>query len=380
MKRPWSLFLAAAITIGVVAAAGVIVKNKQISSISGSGTQPLPIRSYGNELNVRAERERTADFIGKRLTGPYGIYTNYSETGQSAEAATGHEVLSESASLMMRYAAITKKQSLFDRQWELARQTFDMKSGFSYRYSPTLPKKYAVNAAVDDLRLIRALYEAGGAFADDRYTKEAIRYGSRFYSYNVKNGRVYDFYDETSRTVNDFITLCYIDLKTLGVLPVTDKQRQSLLDAMLGIAQNGYLGDRFPLYETRYRYVAGRYESETIQTVESLLTILHLAEVEQARPESIRYIKEQVKEGKLFGQYTKSGVPASSVQSTAIYALAAMLGSEIGDKELYADSIKRMGAFQITAPDHELFGGFGNAETYQAYSFDNLMALLAYSY
>ncbi|UQZ34031.1 hypothetical protein C2I18_11115 [Paenibacillus sp. PK3_47] len=326
------------------------------------------------------EAAQLLDFIETQLSGPDGIYTNLLDTDQSDEAATGHEVLSESASLIMRSAVLGGNQELFDRHWSIARAVFDMDGGFSYRYSPKLEKQYPVNAAVDDLRLIGALYDAGKAFADRSYTEEADKYALRFYSNNVKDGYLKDFYDNYYKNTNEFITLCYINLSVLQKLSIPDGLRGILLHNMTGILQEGYLSNEFPFYETRFDYRTGKYSSENINTVESLLSILNLTEMKRQNPRSITYIKEQVEAGTLYGQYTRDGQPANDIRSTAIYALAAMIGAEAGDDDLYQAGLARMNEFRITDPDSPLYGGFGNPDTGEAYSFDNLMALLAYSY
>jgi hypothetical protein len=78
---------------------------------------------------------------------------------------------------------------------------------------------------------------------------------------------------------------CYIDLTTLQrLLGPLDHQRQ-LYSNMLSMIQNGYVSHIFPFYETRYH-------SENINTLESLLTILALVEVNQQKPESIVYLRE----------------------------------------------------------------------------------------
>lgn len=340
----------------------------------------LPTHRYGQTYNSPAPQQSLADFIAKRLTGPYGVYTNLLDTDQSQEAATGHEVLSESASLMLRYRALAGQPEAFKADWAVARRTFDLNSVFSYRFSPKRDKTYPLNAAVDDLRLIRALYEAGEAFGDAGYTAQADEYGRRFYHSNVKHGNLYDFYDESYKQTNRFITLCYIDLPTLERLAIPSGERQDLVRHMRNIAENGYLFDMFPFYETRYNYTTNAYESDNIHTVESLLTILSLAEVHREKEASLRYIKEHVRAGTLYGEYTREGTPVNDIQSTAIYAITAMIGSVTGDAALYRDSMERMNAFQIKSGDSPLYGGFGDAGTGNAYSFDNLMALLAYSY
>ncbi|WP_235918188.1 glycosyl hydrolase family 8 [Paenibacillus lutrae] len=339
-----------------------------------------PVKPDGKIMGMQAGQQEVYDFIKARMKGPFGVYTNYQDTDQSREVATGHEVLSESASLLMRVHAHSQDRASFDQEWTTAKQTFDLKHGFSYRYSPKLDKRYPLNAAVDDLRIIRALYEAGKAFGDVSYTREADQYGQRFYETNVKNHLLYDFYDETYNITNLFITLCYIDLRTLEQLPVEAQMKQKLLDGMKAVIHNGYLSDSFPFYETRFQYNTNSYTSEKIQMVESLLTILHLAEAGETKPASIAYIKEHVQAGTLYGQYSKEGKPATDVQSTAIYAITAMIGAEISDASLYQDSIRRMNAYQVKDPGSPLNGGFGDTAANQAYSFDNLMALLAYTY
>ncbi|REK76166.1 hypothetical protein [Paenibacillus paeoniae] len=328
----------------------------------------------------KSEEQALHHFIVKQLSSEYGVYTNLKETNQSELTATGHEVLSESAGLLMRYYARTGQKAAFDRTWEQAKETFDLDSSFSYRYSPVQQRLYPLNAAVDDLRLIRALYEANTSFGTDEYQKEAKSYGDRFYSYNVQNDRLYDFYDDAYRVNNDFVTLCYLDLRTLQLLAVPQEQKQRLMSGMTDLIHNGYLSDTFPFYETRYEYSKGRYTSENINTVESLLTILHLAETGQHNGASIEFIKERVAEGKLYGQYTREGKPTNEVRSTAIYAITAIIGAEVGDRSLYDASIDRMNEFKVQDASDQLYGAFGDTATGQAYSFDNLMALLAYTY
>ncbi len=342
-------------------------------------SSPTPLKSQP-AVHIDKEEQELYTFIAKQLTGPYGVYTNLQDTDQTAEAATGHEVLSESASLMMRIAVLSGNKEMFSSEWAKAKQTFSTEGGFSYRYSPKLQKHYPLNAAVDDLRLIGALYAAGDTFDNKEYTNEAAEYSKTFYRNNVKDGYMYDFYDNDFRVTNDFVTLCYINLDVLQNLSINDEIRGILLHNMNTILEDGYLSDEFPFYETRFNYKTGNYSSEKINTVESLLSILNLAEVDRQKPQSIRYIKEQVEAGTLYGQYTRDGQPANDIRSTAIYALTAMIGAEIGDDSLYSRSIERMNEFRVTDTGSVLYGGFGNPETGQAYSFDNLMALLAYSY
>ncbi|KRE93106.1 hypothetical protein ASG89_06260 [Paenibacillus sp. Soil766] len=342
--------------------------------------QRQPSSQYGQTMQVTENRHQLIGFINDKLTSRHGVSTNLQDTDQKSAAASGHEVLSESAGLLMRYYALTGQKDKFDEQWQQAKLVFDTPYGFSYRYSPKQNKQYPMNAIVDDLRIIRALDEASHAFESKSYRMEAEGYGKRVYQYNVVNGQMRDFYDPTYQLTNSFLTLCYIDAASLELIPVSRKKKATLEASMLQIAQEGYLSDSFPFYQTRYDFNSKNYQSEGINTVESLLTILNLAEVKLAQPASIQYIKAQVKSGTLYGQYDRNGKPLNEVRSTAIYAISAMIGSVIKDQELYADSILQMNEFQNHDPQSQLNGGFGDVNAVQAYSFDNLMALLAYSY
>ncbi|HEY4391132.1 MAG TPA: hypothetical protein VGN02_07260 [Paenibacillus sp.] len=382
MKQFGTCMLSVAMLLSVLTACGKMPLQQGQTAEQVERTQPdrSPIsRDAAYKERLKLYRERTEHFVLSQLYGPDGVYTNYLDSSETGTAASGHEVLSESAGLMMRYYVLTNRKDDFQAEWELAKRVFELPSGFSYRYSPKKSEKYTINAAVDDLRIIRALYEAGDRFAPE-YIELADTYGELFYRYNTKDNKMFDFYDEKYKNNNNFVTLCYIDLKTLQRLPIPAKQRTALTENMQTILQNGYLSDAFPFYETRYEYDTDSYQSEGINTVESLLTILSLAEAGLEHPESISYLNDQVSGGTLYGQYDKQGKPLNQIQSTAIYAIAAMIGSVLGDDGLYRDSIQQMEKYQIHNKTSPFYGGFGDPGTKQAYSFDNLMALLAYAH
>ncbi|MDF2937851.1 MAG: hypothetical protein K0Q90_3224 [Paenibacillaceae bacterium] len=341
----------------------------------------IPEASYGQiQASNRDREQQLYSFIMGKMSGADGVWTNYIDTAQNKEQATGHEILSESASLLLRYQALAGNREEFAAGWDQAKRVFDRERLFSYRYSPKLAKQYPLNAAVDDLRMIRSLIEAGEAFGEKEYTAAADKYALRFAKYNIRDGKVRDFYDETYNAVTPFITLCYIDLKMLGMLPLPVKEHMAVMDNMQKIVANGYISDLFPFYMTRYNYNSKAYESDSVQTVESLLTILSLAEVDKVSEASLRFIKQEVLQGALYGAYSLAGKPLNDIQSTAIYAIAAMIGSKTGDQELYDAALHRMHAYRVEDPASSLFGSYGDAATGQAYSFDNLMALLAYRY
>lgn len=84
---------------------------------------------------------RLLGYILSRQSDPFGVRTNVLDTDQSNVTASGHEVLSESAGLLMRFYVKAQDQEAFRRTWESAKRVFDQTAGFSYRYSPKLGSK-----------------------------------------------------------------------------------------------------------------------------------------------------------------------------------------------------------------------------------------------
>ncbi|MGX7418131.1 hypothetical protein ACWOFR_04930 [Carnobacterium gallinarum] len=359
----------------------------QLSSITSAEEQEVvkiirPTSGYGAKRATTAKnQEALLNFIQKQMTSEFGIYTNFLDTDENQDVATGHEVLSESAGLLLRYSALAKDKKLFDQTWSKALKVFNDQDQFSYRFSPKKKKLYPVNAVVDDLRLVRGLFEGNQAFGVKEYSDLGKTYGSRLLTTNIQGDEMVDFHDSQTDQRNQFVTLCYIDLRTLKLLSLPDNEKQTLLTEQERILTGGYLGDTFPLYQTRYDYQKKTYfDSEEINVVESLLTILRLAEVNQAKTESLNFVKQQVANGKLANRYSPTGKVTDTNQSAAAYGIAAMIASEVGDQEFYDLAMDHMEASQINDSASPLNGGYGDVSTQAAFSFNNLIALLTYQY
>lgn len=355
----------------------------EVSQAEVREIEPIKATSgYGAMRKTSAKNEAALlKFVKDKLTGKAGIYTNFLDTSENQEVATGHEVLSESSGLLLRYSGLAKDRELYNQTWETALKTFDDKGQFSYRFSPKLDKRYSVNAVVDDLRLVRGLFEGDYYFSDKSLGILGEKYGKRLLKTNIEGDELVDFHDSQTDQRNSFVTLCYIDLRTLELIPFETTEKTKLLTQQTAILKDGYLGDDFPFYQTRYDYQKQVYfDSEEINVVESLLTILHLAEVKQANPKSIAFVKEQVMKGSLANRYSKTGKVVDANQSAAAYGIAAMIASEVADQEFYNKAMDQMEKSQIQDSTSPLNGGYGDSATKAAFSFNNLIALLAYQY
>lgn len=319
------------------------------------------------------------EFIKTHMLSGGGMITNYHEKPYSTELATGNEVLSESQGLLLNYAADIADRAVFDEVYKYTKEYLDTGKIFAYRYNPDREdiKGYSVNAAVDDLRLIKALFSAGQVFSERSFTKEAKNYARRLYKSNVEHDQLYDFYDTELYMKNNFITLCYLDLEAIKMIAGTDRRYEAVYENALKTLEGGYISDEFPMFMTKYDYGKGKYEAPTgINMVEAVLTALNLSYAGRCPDTTTDFLKAELSKGRIYAKYDVSGRVTDKLESTALYALCALLAVETGDRQMYDSSIALMKKFMVTKKEDILYGAFGDEKN--VYSFDNLMALTAF--
>lgn len=325
---------------------------------------------------VAMREEICFDFLNSEMITPQGgVRTNYLDKAHNADFATGAEVLSESMGLIMLYAVGTGDEGLFQRSLAFVQEYLDTGTILSYRYGKD--GAYPVNAFVDDMRIIRALILADNLF-DGHYSGIALTYADRLYQTNVNDHKAYDMHDDKHDIRNDFITLCYIDLYTMRLLGGYDDKWMDVYKDMRDIAAGGYISDDFPMYATSYSYASSRYSDGDINMIEAALTALNLARIDDCPQRTIDYLKDMIRNGAVYSVYSRDGVKKSTMESTAIYAICALIAREVQDEEMYTMCIDKMNGFQIVDDTSEVYGAFADPVSLDLYSFDNLMALLAY--
>ncbi|EOH99175.1 hypothetical protein UAY_01952 [Enterococcus moraviensis ATCC BAA-383] len=361
----------------------IVVKEviPEIEQLMTTNEQAFIPKKKFQSAETKERRDRLKFFIDARmLQDDGGIATNYLAQSEESEVATGHELLSESSGIYLRNLELTDTKERFDSFYKKTKDLFYEDVQFSYRIDEN-GKKYPVNASVDDLRIIRALIGASGHFGLENYQKEIDDVTKNFMDTSMDENVLIDFYDIDHKKKSMDTSLFYIDLKVLGYLYKKYDVSSDYLQYHYDLINNGYLSDSFPFYQTKFNHKEEKYENTgTINIIESLLTILHLGEVDLQKQESIDFIKAQVRKGTLFNSYDLNGIPVDKNQSAASYALAALIGVAINDEELYDSAILILNNFQIDEVKNPLYGGFGDIRTKEVFSYNNLMALLAYDY
>ncbi|MEA5137321.1 MAG: hypothetical protein VB035_14405 [Candidatus Fimivivens sp.] len=342
---------------------------------STSGEAPKE-NAFTQPVSVGTKEQDCLDFVQNQLTAQGGVFTNYLSGSAQGDLAQGHEVLSESQGLMLRYYAAIADEKAFSQTLDFISRSIDSGILLSYRVRED-GSRFTANASIDDLRILRGLLEGAQAFSKPDYRTLCQVWAKRLYETNVQDDMLFDCYDETLSFVGRVSTLCFSDLETMRLLGSVDKRWNSVEKKMRDILKKGYFGDDFPFFNTQYIADSATYKTDQINMVEALLTALHLSQVGECPAATVRWVKEALSQGAIYGAYTPQGQPVSTIESTAIYALCVLLGDAEEDRALMAAAVEKLYAFQVSDKQSALYGAFADVRTLQAYSFDNLMALAA---
>lgn len=323
------------------------------------------------------KQQKLASFIREKMLTKQGIYTNYVDTkNRQVGAATGHELLSESAGMWLQYLAETHQYSAFRQFYKETVATFGDNGQFSYRYDPRSKKRFAVNATLDDLRIIRALNLYDSEKKTTQYRQAAANHFEALKVGSLKDGKLHDYYDPQTRQTAKTTSLAYFDFKTLKYYERETKAGRHAYDEQLKVVHGGYLGNVFPLYAASFSWGDLTYAAKDLNTSEALEVLLHLAEIGQLKATSRTWLAQQVKNRKLYNGYSTAGSVTNSGQSAANYALAAMVFATANDQKNYRMAMRLVWDGQVNEKS-SIQGGIGDAKTHQSYSYSNLTALNA---
>lgn len=333
--------------------------------------------SYGN---YSEQQKKLVDFIDNKMLTNQGIYTNYSKQSYVESEARGHELLSESSGLWLQYLAYTHQYKKFRQFYKTTKQTFDQGDQFSYRYTPAKNKKFNVNATLDDLRIIRSLQMYADLTKDKSYAKEAITRFAKLQKNTMSKGKIASFYDDKAHKASVNGSLAYYDLATLKYFESTSAKNKKMYQEQLAVVQSGFLGDAFPLYAPSYNWQADSYDHSNLNTSEALETVLHLSEVGKVKKVTLNWLERQVNENTLYNTYSINGSVISKSHSAGSYALAAEIFAVNKNQKMYHKAMSLVWKYQIKDKSSPMYGAIGIEHKHEAYSYNNLMALVAAQY
>jgi hypothetical protein len=373
-RRKWRI-----IVISVLALVMLTACHKQVKvTVPKTSAAQFVIQSHDNQSAQQAKLLN--QFVEQRLLTTKGLYTNYRVRKNSKQVATGHDLLLESSGLWLTALVNQHRYGQFRQFYKATKNQFDQGNQFSYRIEET-GKKADVNATLDDLRVIRALQTYTQLTHSSKYRHEAAKRFALLRQTVIKDsGQVADFYNVKSKETSNDSALSYYDLLTLKYFESVSPAEQKLYRKQLAVVKKGYLGDGFPLYASSYNWQTNQYSAKALNTSEMLETLLHLSEVGQLKSQSLSWLNQQVTRKQLYNEYTTLGTVTDRNQSAANYALAAMIFANAGHRQAYQRAMAVVWQGQVTDKTSPIYGGLGDVKTTDAYSYNNLVGLVATMY
>ena len=337
--------------------------------------------TYNNNNNKVSEREEILfDFIDKKLTNnDDGIKTYYTNVNSEQDINKENSVSSQSEGMMLLYYLERNDKKSFDRTLKYIEKNMFLSSNL-VSSKVTEGEKDKISKSVDNLRIVNALLLASQRWGGLKYRQVAINIEKAIDKNLLYDGALVDSSDGQSKDY--MITLSYLDLQTMKRLSYIDFNWKKIYTQSLRLLDNGYISAEVPLYKNKYNMKTEEYDTEDIDMVSSLRCILNKAEVSKDVSESINWITEKFKkDGAIYSKYNfNTGNKVSDEESVSIYALLVQISKKTGNDDLYNMSLKKLKKLQVMDKNSNMYGGYEDLKTLDAYSIDNLNALLAYRY
>ncbi len=338
--------------------------------------KPINSGVIWTDNEVSEEEQNLLNFVTTNLMNDdYGILTNYKNEKSEGEITKGHSVLSESEGLMLLYYLSRDDKGNYNKILSYIKDNMIMDNGLlRWRVGEDAND---VPAAIDDLRVIKALLLASEKWDEISYRKDAFKISKGLKKNLIDGNLLSDFYDDFGKSSKTQI--CYLDILSLRLLASLDNDYKKIYNASLEILDKSLISEEVPLYRKEYDRSTGEFDKGNLDMELNSIVLLNRAEAGLKVDNSIRFLKNKYSEDNgIFSMYDDSGKVLSNIESTTIYSNLLQTAVLAGDYELYDICKKKIIAYQVKDKNSEIFGAYGDTETLQVHSFNNLNALLAW--
>lgn len=326
-------------------------------------------------------------FINRILCSPNGvIYTNTLLNSAKGDLPGGDEIISESVGLIMQYAIEAESNTLFEKYYLYLKEVMKTKNNIIiWKVDENDNRRSDTNALIDDLRISSILIRAYEKWGAEKYLKMALEIASGLKKYNMKNGGLVDFYDDNTKAAGDILTICYIDLEAMKKLSHYDEEWLGIYSTSKEIlSEAGYGKDKMffhKSYNTGSRTYGG-YTQGKVNMIEQAITIENAIKGGIVLEDTLEWLKNSFNwYGFIVNEYTvEDGKPASSDESPSVYAIYCRVYRRLGDMETADKLYNRMLSMKVKDDSSLFYGGFANVMSGEAFSFDNLQALITIRY
>ncbi|SIS42470.1 glycosyl hydrolase family 8 [Salimicrobium flavidum] len=327
-------------------------------------------------FNGNSTNEDTYRFIDQNLRNSNGTFATYmqEDTEEDADEVQGKEALSETVGLWMEYALTAGKQELFEEAYQQLNQFFLDQDGFIYwKLSKEGEYEEYINALIDDVRIIKALWAAHERWGDDKYRETADNIGKAVGENNVYESVMIDFYDKSIGYSSDFLTTSYLGVEDLDFLLEKEYITPEVHGESFKVLQN--LPKKNGFYPKTYMVERDelKYDAK-INMIDQLIVALNSPGESK---ELTSFIEEEVNtRGTLHGIYSlNTKEPLVDYESPAIYGLLISYAIKFDNEELAMKTYDRLIEFRENGGEYK--GGYSVGEDENTHIFDNLLPMIA---
>lgn len=319
---------------------------------------------------------KTEAFIKKYMVNPNGTLATYLvDTKQGkTDIAVDRDALSESLGLWMRYAIEKRDRTLFDESYKVLTYYFLTKDGYLYwkldsNGRPSAP----VNALVDDLRIVEALYDADQVWSNTNWRQTANVIGRSLLRQKTADGLLPDFVDFKLGRMPEDITLSYLNSRALSKLQAAGLLDHTVYNHLVtltrSIPNDGVFYPKVYTADRQYRF------DETVNMIDQLYIALARLQAGVQSHELLAFLKAEIQtKGILYGTYHRNTrLSKEGYESPAVYALSILYLLEVNDIEYAITLYQRMVKLRLEQGDYA--GGY--IVNGQTHIFDNLYPQLA---
>lgn len=343
-------------------------ENRLMSYVTGNHLTPQVLRAHLAYAQEGGEAQ-TLEAVRTLLMGADGSIASRYDTNP-------REVLCESQGLMMEYAVGAGDQALFAQSYAYIDALASEVGLLPWRVEDETPA--TLNATLDDLRVLGALLDAEEAWGG--YQQQADGLAEALLLRCAPLRQLCDYYDWSEDQAATTLSLCYVDVRTLGRLAEERTAWRAVYDNAVALLRGGYIGDDFPLYYPRYDYAASGYAGEELHMAEAALTLLQLARLGGLPETTVDFLLERLRSDGLYARYRTDGsvVEGYGHESTAVYALLVLVARELQDEEMERLALGHMEQLRVWDAGTPFCGAYGAKTGDALYAFDQMTALLAW--
>ncbi|WP_340081651.1 hypothetical protein [Terribacillus sp. FSL K6-0262] len=265
--------------------------------------------------------------VGRHYQNSDRLISSYGD-----ERRDSSPILLESMGQYMEYLLLADDQKGFEEQFQLLQEHFAVEQAGEIHLKWQIGENISTNASVDDFRIIEVLMAGGEKFHDAAYTDLAEQIWDTMIRTQLTDGLITDFYDRSWKQQSSEMHLSYINFTVL------EDMRAPNLEEYKRILRGGQTDTPFfiEIYHPRDKSYHTA-DPETVNMIDQFLIAMQYVKSTNETPSKFHdWLQKQAKaDNVLHGRYNRTtAAPASSYESSSVYALAVLYSLAVHDQEM----------------------------------------------